>query len=121
MIDNIPLYHFFNLLRNHKHFDLGLGEYFILIEVLQKEPAYLDDAQDLLNLCRLLWLKPGQSENLFVNLFQQSFDYLKDLPKEIDRPQESKEKEDTRPENKNEEREEQEDLARKEEPEKEPY
>jgi len=74
MSPNIPLYHFFTTLRGHKDFSLGLAEYFSLIEVFQRDKKYQDNAQQLLNLCRFLWLKPGQSENLFVSLFRQSFD-----------------------------------------------
>ena len=72
MSQYIPLYHFFTLLRRHKDFDLGLEEYFSLIEVFQKDTSYLFEEEKLLNLCRFLWLKPGQSENLFINLFRQS-------------------------------------------------
>ena len=84
MSSNIPLYHFFTTLRGHKDFSLGLAEYFSLIEVFQRDKKYQDDAQQLLNLCRFLWLKPGQSENLFVSLFRQSFegDNSSDLEKE---------------------------------------
>jgi len=86
MIQSIPLYHFFTLLRSHNDFSLGLEEYFSLIEVFQKDNSYQTDAQKLLNLCRFLWLKPGQSENPFkANKI--------DLPKEEEKQTTEKHKE----------------------------
>ena len=82
MSQYIPLYQFFQTLRGHKDFSLGLAEYFSLIEVFQKDRKYQKDAQQLLNLCRFLWLKPGQSENLFVSLFRQSFDWREETENE---------------------------------------
>lgn len=74
MIEYIPLYHFFSSLRRHNNFDLGLDEYFSLLEVFQREPEYQTNGQKLLNLCKLLWLKPGHSETLFVALFKKAFE-----------------------------------------------
>ncbi len=79
MTQYFPLYHFYSTLRTHKDFSLGLEEYFSLIEVFQKDEKYQKDGQQLLNLCRFLWLKPGQSENLFVSLFHQSFEVDKEM------------------------------------------
>ena len=65
----LPLYHFFCLLKEHKDFQLGLEEYLCLIEVLQKDTSYFQ-AEKLLTLCQLLWLKPNQNKNLFIRLFE---------------------------------------------------
>lgn len=69
----IPVFTFFEILRVHNEFQLGLNEYFSLIEVLQLDNTYLESPKRLRELCRLLWLKPGQSEVLFLKLFKDSF------------------------------------------------
>lgn len=74
MNDLIPLYRFFQSLRANRDFVLGLEEYFVLLEALQKDINYLETPQKLLALCRLLWLKPGQSEPFFNSLFFRSFE-----------------------------------------------
>jgi len=93
----LPLYHFFNSLREND-FALGIGEYEKLLKALdcacglginnynallkaiqQRNSSTAADAfpkESVLRLAKLLWLKPGQSEQLFEDLFEDN--YLRD-------------------------------------------
>lgn len=74
MSETIPLYHFFSSLRTYEGFSLGLEEYYSLIDALRLQPDLLQNRERLLDLCCLLWLKPHQSKNLFVNLFHSAME-----------------------------------------------
>lgn len=92
MLSYFPVYNFFRALQSHNGFDLGIGEYNILISVLSedKEMTYLSDKAKMLKLCRLLWLKPNQNSSLFDKLFEQSFSNIpSDVPETYDEPAET--------------------------------
>lgn len=73
----IPLFTFFKSLQNHKDFEIGLADYYDLVNLLQSQPDLFINPDELLDYCRLLWLKPQQSDILFSSLFERSFRYLK--------------------------------------------
>ena len=73
MIYELPLFTFFNNLRKHPDFELGLNEYFELIQILQQDISYLESKQKIYNLCELLWFKPQHSYMFFKRLFNESF------------------------------------------------
>lgn len=79
MEDILPLQRFFNKLQEHPNYDLGVDEYFALLEVIQKDPGFLNSYKRLFSLCRLLWFKPGQSLSLFEELFKK---FTTPLPKQ---------------------------------------
>ncbi|MGB8193139.1 MAG: hypothetical protein WCF67_14520 [Chitinophagaceae bacterium] len=102
----LPLYHFFDRLRQNG-FLLGIEEYSTFLKVLDHRlglnmPAYqnlVDElnkrsaemnvaeifpGRELLHLCKLLWLKPGYSEQVFEEIFEAS--YLLDFGSSKERP-----------------------------------
>jgi len=79
MIHSLPLYPFFALLCQHPDFSLGIAEYECALDILGKQPDKyfaLDDPErkKLLNLCKLLWLKPNQNTKLFEKLFYLAYE-----------------------------------------------
>lgn len=89
----LPLYHFFERLRQNG-FLLGMEEYQTFLKVLEHKlglslQAYqalvqvlnerspdemkLFPKNELLHVCRLLWLKPGQSQQLFEEIFEATY------------------------------------------------
>jgi len=79
MIHSLPLYPFFTLLCQHPDFSLGLAEYECALDVLGKQPEKYFTVDDpkrkkLLNLCKLLWLKPNQNTKLFEKLFYLAYE-----------------------------------------------
>ena len=88
----LPLFNFFNALQKYPDFQLGIEEYKVLLEVLEKdqegkyfqrnpeEKEYWDSK--LYQLCKLLWFKPGQNEKLFQKLFAYSFASFEEVLKE---------------------------------------
>ncbi|MEO6720599.1 MAG: hypothetical protein ABIN67_09530 [Ferruginibacter sp.] len=91
----LPLYHFFDRLRQNE-FPLGIGEYERLLTALStnfgisvagyktiltslNSNTALSDSNtaypksSLLRLCKLLWLKPGQSIRLFEDIFEETY------------------------------------------------
>lgn len=99
MSEILPLIHFFDKLRQNE-FPLGVGEYErFLLALKQFTGLSLNDysafvhklraelpekassvfpKQELLRIVKLVWLKPGQSEQLFEDLFEEycSYDFL---------------------------------------------
>ena len=92
LTDILPLYGFFDRLRQNE-FPLGVGEYEKLLTALSNNfgigtveyrtmlgtldhNSALDNAypkNSLLRLCKLLWLKPGQSTKLFEDIFEETY------------------------------------------------
>jgi uncharacterized protein with von Willebrand factor type A (vWA) domain len=77
MNDTLPLYKVFNALRKNK-FDLGIAEYYALLDALHAgfrldESKGHFDKDNLQFICEMLWLKPNQSRNEFVNIFEENF------------------------------------------------
>lgn len=72
----IPLYSFFSALQQHKDFEVGVNDYFDLLKVLRAKPTYFQSLKSLYNLCKMLWLKPGQSNTIFKDLFIDAFSHL---------------------------------------------
>ena len=70
-MNELPLQHFFDQLQKNDQFLVGIDEYKVLLEVLMHsvrtaEIDLLLDQTKLLNLCKTLWLKPGQNEVKFA-------------------------------------------------------
>lgn len=95
---SLPLYNFFHALRKNG-FSLGIAEYHALIEALQcgfgldKEKGWRNEKR-LFRLCKLLWLKPNQSQFVFKSLFDDHFkkmNWENKASKEEDTKQEEKE------------------------------
>lgn len=88
----LPLYTFFADLQKQADFSLGIDEYKVLIEVLEKDTKgkYFQRNPEekelwesaLYKLCKLLWFKPNQNERHFQKLFKCSFGYLEEELKE---------------------------------------
>ena len=77
-MNELPLQHFFDQLQKNDQFLVGIDEYKVLLEVLMHsvrtaEIDLLLDQTKLLNLCKTLWLKPGQNEAEFEKLFHSSW------------------------------------------------
>lgn len=70
----LPLQTFFASLQQHRDFSLGIAEYHVLLEVLAQKPDEYLKAENgtLFQLCKLLWLKPNQNEQLFKKLFDNA-------------------------------------------------
>ncbi len=73
---NLPFFPFFNALRKNSDFFLGIEEYYTFINVLRGEFVYnketgIIDRNKLLDICKLLWLKPNQSPIIFENIFNE--------------------------------------------------
>lgn len=73
----LPVYNFFNLLQKHSEFELGVDDYVTLIEILRKEESF-PAPKRIFKICKLLWLKPNQSEKIFEKLFLHSLKYLEE-------------------------------------------
>ena len=92
----LPLQAFFTALQKHSDFSLGLAEYQALLYVLEKDPnPYLaaDEvaSDNLLRLCKLLWLKPNQNQQLFQKLFEQAqATFKKEIDAELNKKEETK-------------------------------
>ncbi|MEZ4883361.1 MAG: hypothetical protein R3E32_01400 [Chitinophagales bacterium] len=74
---SLPLYDFFLALRKNG-FSLGIAEYNALMDALQggfgmNKEMGLAEENRLFRLCKLLWLKPNQSEFVFKSLFEDKF------------------------------------------------
>lgn len=95
----LPLQAFFTDLQRHPDFSLGLAEYQALLHVLEKDPnSYLaaDEAasNNLLRLCKLLWLKPNQNQQLFQKLFDEAqAAFKKEIDAELNKKEETKDNE----------------------------
>ena len=92
MLSYFPVYSFFRTLQSHNGFDLGIGEYNLLMSILSedKEMTYLSDKAKMLKLCRLLWLKPNENSSLFDKLFEQNFANIpSDIPETYDEQDEN--------------------------------
>jgi uncharacterized protein with von Willebrand factor type A (vWA) domain len=83
-IEILPLFSFFERLREHQ-FPLGIGEYQLLLTALQfgfgankQEGVFYKDK--LFHLCKLLWFKPGQSLQVFEELFQSTYFFDTNIP-----------------------------------------
>jgi len=74
--NKLPFYDFFDILRKSGDFSLGIEEYYALIEALQggfglnKQQGTIDKDK-LLEVCKLLWLKPNHSPYEFETLFNE--------------------------------------------------
>ena len=73
----LPLYDFFDALRKNG-FSMGIAEYYGLLDALHlgygintSNGAW--NQAELLEVCRLLWLKPNQSKYLFESTFNEFF------------------------------------------------
>jgi uncharacterized protein with von Willebrand factor type A (vWA) domain len=86
-IEILPLFSFFKKLRHHD-FDLGLEEYSILIKALQGGFG-LESENGLLFLCKKLWLKSRDREDLFDKLFKDEFENEKQLVLQLQGKKES--------------------------------
>lgn len=78
-ITHFPLYNFFEQLQKSEGFLGGIEEYQLLLEVLMNEVSheklyYLKSKESLLNLCKLLWLKPKQNQQVFEQLFDENWE-----------------------------------------------
>jgi uncharacterized protein with von Willebrand factor type A (vWA) domain len=64
------LYRFFHQLRKQLHIELGIGEYFLLLEAIELgyDPV---DTQVMYDLCRRLWLKDLDHQEAYHQLFTQ--------------------------------------------------
>ncbi|MEN0046171.1 MAG: hypothetical protein AAF806_03820 [Bacteroidota bacterium] len=100
----LPLYDFFDALRKNGFF-MGIAEYYGLLDALHL--GYGIDTSngawnrtELLEVCRLLWLKPNQSKYLFESTFNEFFQestskkktedsVQKEEPKKADMPREN--------------------------------
>jgi len=107
MHEILPLFSVFESLRQND-FPLGMGEYekflaalrqftglslddyALFVRKLQQEPAAktvsVYPKQQLLRLVKLMWLKPGQSEQLFEDLFEENYAHDFTLPKDNQTP-----------------------------------
>jgi uncharacterized protein len=95
-IFKIPLYRFFHRLRESEFplglhdyeklinilnlkFGIGIPEYGVLLETLNDRGTLNSEREylsiELLRLCKLLWLKPGQSTQLFEDIFKDTFQF----------------------------------------------
>jgi hypothetical protein len=89
----LPYFELFDSFRKHKDFDLGLSDYFALLEALQGGFAF-DLSEEkvsknkLTELCQLLWLKPYHSPRLFNYVLEVSIN--KALEKEKSQEKEEK-------------------------------
>ena len=69
MVDGF-LYRFFHRIRQTLGIELGIGEYLLLMEALKK--GYdANDTEAIYRLCKRLWLKSQDQEDIFFHLFQQ--------------------------------------------------
>ncbi len=97
--NNLPLYATFNSLKKNG-FDLGIEEYYVLIDALHTGFRFYNteshfSKQNLLWLAKTVWLKPNQSKYEFEKIFHDTFDG-------INKPSETKEKEENKTPTKNE-------------------
>jgi uncharacterized protein len=67
----LPLYTFFESLRKH-HFELGIDDYTLLLNAIQGGFG-LESKESLLRICKTLWLKSREHEELFEILFENGF------------------------------------------------
>jgi uncharacterized protein with von Willebrand factor type A (vWA) domain len=96
MREILPLYHFFEILRENE-FPLGIGEYENFLKALKHFTGLNFDGynsflgalrqgsssnaegifpkEHLLRLAKLVWLKPNQSKQLFEDLFEETYFY----------------------------------------------
>ena len=78
---HLPMYNFFEALR-HKGVQLGMDEYFCLLEALSKGFG-LQDPEALYKTCKLLWFNPGDSaiqfRELFLQYWEEEHRYYKNL------------------------------------------
>src|SRR4051812_29107276 len=90
----MPLYHFFNQLKKHS-FTLGVDDYVLLLKTLKLQYGLDEDGynallnglhennaltenslypkHELLQIVKLLWLKPSNNQRLFEDLFEESY------------------------------------------------
>jgi uncharacterized protein with von Willebrand factor type A (vWA) domain len=77
LTEKMPLHGFFDALRR-SGFELGMGEYYALLDALHADFRQ-DETKDCLHednlffLCALLWLKPEQSKSDFRQMFEAHF------------------------------------------------
>ena len=77
---DLPLYAFFDILRKNG-FALGISEYNTLLDALElgfgrnPEKGVLDK-NEILKVCKTLWLNPNQSKHLFEQLFYENFQHF---------------------------------------------
>lgn len=64
----LPLFSYFQQLQQ-SGYALGMGEYKLLLEALGYKETTPKTAEELLQLCRHLWYKPGQNIKIFEDLF----------------------------------------------------
>lgn len=78
---HLPMYNFFEALR-HKGAQLGMDEYFCLLEALSKGFG-LEEPEALYKTCKLLWFNPGDSaiqfRELFLQYWEEEHRYFSDL------------------------------------------
>ena len=75
--NRLPMYVFFERLRENQ-FPLGIGEYQLFLNALQhgfglNPQTSIFGKDKILRLCKLIWLKPDQSIQLFEELFEAAY------------------------------------------------
>lgn len=93
--DTLPLFSFFERLRKNEfplgigdyekllkalsnNFGIGITEYKAILDELSSNDALFDGSsaypkKSLLRICKLIWLKPGQSTQLFEDIFSETY------------------------------------------------